>query len=757
MSEVIAILFLGLVCTVPGIAMTRILDPTSDKFRRALLSPALGLLLCFGVSGWLVILTGFWSSWGLLFGFALLNLVAIWVLKRGEVEGKELSPWLRLEAAMGIEVEAQLILNDDERNEVDRQHWFQGARSKVFPWSIMIAIIICLLPLILFKIPHGVDWIGFSFLSNRFLISGGLELPSPSIGNWTYPPAFPAMAAWLQSMSGLDAFRANQLLGQICLLAVLLGIAGAGDRHGAGAHMLLAMGFAAGLFAKTHDSGWPTIASQLGLVLGLLVLLRPNARRGKNHTLGFVIAVVSVAVIHPTGAIYLGALMFTHILIARSLSEHSRAFSRLLTTCAILLTIACVVILLLLAPRMIDSPVFSEYGWQGGRPMLVYTGLLFPLAMYAGFRLKHTVEGRLLLGWIAVLWLISVIHLAEGLEKIPILSLLSYSLYSMGMHAFHIPMAALVGLWWSNTTSLTQIEGENNLMVGTDPTPETWVAISLMAILVVQVISAQVALVMISSHDELLFSDEDDQKIMKRLEDLPAGSIVYSENSHWGYLYAAPSDVGLTSYPSLGLVDTEFSIQAEATLAIRQDKIDTLRELGITHAYTNPLGEMNIIISSSPWWRIIAEEGGSKLWALRNTLGVNSESHFIEIISDEMRLDPWKDLRYSNILDDEVAFLSEGSLSLNDLPDRLRGIDLSVNLVYCQGPDVTTSILDVKSSKAGCGMLSTTVEDTWVGSILIDVDGGGELWLNPLGLSGRSDRIIDETGSYLYLIELRPI
>ena len=33
-----------------------------------------------------------------------------------------------------------------------------------------------------------------------------------------------------------------------------------------------------GLFAKVLDSGWPTVLSQLGMVLGLLTLLDGNER-----------------------------------------------------------------------------------------------------------------------------------------------------------------------------------------------------------------------------------------------------------------------------------------------------------------------------------------------------------------------------------------------------------------------------------------------------------------------------------------------
>jgi len=35
--------------------------------------------------------------------------------------------------------------------------------------------------------------------------------------------------------------------------------------------------------------------------------------------------------------------------------------------------------------------------------------------------------------------------------------------------------------------------------------------------------------------------------------------------------------------------------------------------------------------------------------------------------------------------------------------------------------------------------------------------GGGNSWINPIGLSGRGDRIFDETGLRLHWIELRSV
>ncbi|PXF20641.1 MAG: hypothetical protein CXX71_05430 [Methanobacteriota archaeon] len=42
----------------PGLAILRVLDPGADRFRRMLLVPALSLMVSYGISGWMVILTG---------------------------------------------------------------------------------------------------------------------------------------------------------------------------------------------------------------------------------------------------------------------------------------------------------------------------------------------------------------------------------------------------------------------------------------------------------------------------------------------------------------------------------------------------------------------------------------------------------------------------------------------------------------------------------------------------------------------------
>ena len=109
---------------------------------------------------------------------------------------------------------------------------------------------ICLTPLLILERPMGVDWLGFATLSHRLAETGSLMLPEPNVGRWTYPPAFPALAAFLEQVTGMSPSDSVHLLGQLSLLAVLWGVVGAADRWGASATTLLALCLAPALFAK---------------------------------------------------------------------------------------------------------------------------------------------------------------------------------------------------------------------------------------------------------------------------------------------------------------------------------------------------------------------------------------------------------------------------------------------------------------------------------------------------------------------------
>ena len=765
-------LLLLLVSCLPGYALCKVLDGSADLWRKALLSPALGLLLIYGISG-LLVLSGLWTTMLMSAMILLLNTLALAHIKRRIDIEKKLTPWQKLEAVM----HGQILESEDQEitEEAGAQQWFQSRRSPLlFAIGSITVIGVFLLPFFQ-DLPFGVDWIGFSMLSGQLSSVGDLSLSGTNEGFWTYPPAFPALSAWIQEILELDTGRSVFELGHYSLVVILIGLAGALDHHGSGAHGLLALSLGFGLFAKAYDSGYPTVASQLGLVIGLLVLLRPSSTRGAHHTRGFIIAVICVALIHPTGAIYLGMLMAAHIFIGISLNKkHSENMQKLLLTCSILLTIAGAISILLLAPRMLDSAVFAEYGWQGGRPLLTFNAILLILGGIAGWKLRNTVEGRLLITWFAGLWILTSIHLIAGLESIPVLSLLSYTLYSMGIHAFHVPLAALLALWWSPTTGLTSLEEKRGLMsIGWDPTIPQRVSTVMTVFVLIGVVFANAIVWEISEHEELRPVTQGDLEIREKLSSLPDGSIVYSENAHWGHVYDSPSNVKLTSIPTLGLVQIDSSIHSKVTTAIMLDNTIAIKELGVNYAITSPIGTMGWIFAMSPYWIEIENIRGSKLWQF--TPLKDADVSKFSVVDEqsckdgcEMRIEPWNEHRFRTLenLSDNRAFIEQGTESEISFIHSGESIQNATTcLVYEAIGDIDDLIISYSGVQAievdtssgwnqQCWTMDYT-EENMTFTFDWDDDSKPDNWFNPTGLSGRGDRIVDTSGIRLHWLEIR--
>ena len=757
---------------IPGYALCKVLDGTADKWRKAMLSPALGLLLVYGVCG-LVVLSGLWT-WGFASAvILLLNTLAIAHLKRRINEEKGLTQWQKLEAAMhGMVMESD---DQDITDEVAAQQWFQSHRGKLgFTVGVILCFGVLLLP-VFQRLPFGVDWIGFAVLAGQISEHGNMLLTGVNEGSWTYPPAFPALAGWLGDTIGLDSGQAVFQLGHYSLAILLIGAAGAMDHHGAGGQFFITAALGFGLFAKAYDSGYPTVASQLGIVVGLLVLLRPSSSRGAHHTRGFILAVSCVALIHPTGMIYLGMLMIAHIIIGLSLKEeYGENLQKLLLACSIIITIVAAISIIFLAPRMLDAAVFAEYGWQGGRPLVTFNGLLLAFAIAAAWKLRKTVEGRLLVSWIALLWVLTSIHLIEGLQNIPVLSLLSYTLYSMGLHAFHIPLAALGALWLSPSTGLNSLDSERGLLaVNWDPATNQKISKILSSAVLVGVVLANIIALNIANHDELRPVTDGDLKIRTALENLPEDSIIYTENNHWGHIYDLSSDYQSTSIPSLGLLKIDSTIHPLATSAIKHDNITRITELGINYAISSPIGTIGWRLAESRYWSIIEDFDGSRLWQF-NPAG-NSQQSTLAPVNDtsckencEMRPAPWRDNRYAalgGMNPDSRAFIEEGENSQIRF-DLIRTafVGSKACMFFESVGDideftvlVNTQSSTVKNTDSGwhnhCFMLNETsntiaMEIFWHGST------SSSTWLNPSGLSGRGDRIIDTTGIRIHWIEI---
>lgn len=806
----------------PGLALTRLLDPTADLWRKVMLAPSLGLLALYGVAGWMVVALGIYDTTLLLVLLAIINLIATAILwERDIIRVRHLTPWERLELAddQGREVsdgEMRVRLESDVAREAAAQRALQERRPGWLPIAIGLAIGLCLLPLLLFEVPLGLDWIGFATLSHTLASTGELTLPPVSSGRWTYPPAFPALAALLETATGLSSADAVQLLGQWSLLWVILGLAGAADRWGAAAETLLGLGLAAALFAKAYDSGYPTVASQLGLVLGLLVLVRPAEERRRYHDVAFALSIISVAVIHPTGSLYLGTLLAAHLAVHRLARVGGAVhMARIIVLSLALLAVAVATVLLVFAPRLLERPVTAEYGWQGGLPLLIYHGpVLLILGVWSAWRFRTSLEGWLITGWLGGQWLLSFVHLLDGVSLHPLLTLMSYTLYSMALHGFHVPLAVLVGLLLARQPRLTPREREQvrnaeleallaeeteelreaelvadgdgatelevergpiEVLGVAEPAPR-WVLRSVMALVLVQLLLVQAALVLVAQHPELEALSAGDRRLAQNIE-LPEGSLVYNEVAPWGHLLGAPWALPRTAFPGLGLLEIDESVKAEANRAIAADDVVALRELGVSHAVTSPLGGLGWRLARSPWWALALDDEGSRLWALREVPFVGRTSSFLVPEADACgrgctwRPDIWDGFGHGHTNDwpDERPLVTDGSVAwvapmpveISQVPTRVylmlagpSGLDVTLELRF--GAEVVTRSW---VTSGGWEQFELRVERPYGPTLDVDVtvEGGGALWLNPLAVSGRDDVLFDRSGAYVHWVEVRPV
>ena len=344
----------------------------------------------------------------------------------------------------------------------------------------------------------------------------------------------------------------------------------------------------------------------------------------------------------------------------------------------------------------------------------------------------------------------------------------------MGLHAFHVPLAALVALWISPSTMLTSLEEEVGLLsIGWDPTIKEKLAKMLSASVLVGIFLANAVVFQISEHEELRPITSGDLTLREYLEKLPSGSIIYTENNHWGHFYDTPANIATTSIPTLGLVNVESTIHPLATSGILHDNITKIQQLGIDYAISSPIGTIGWKLAESRYWSVLEEADGSRLWQF-NLAGDSKQAMLAPVIDEscqdgcEMRVDPWRNHRFNTITNmnpDYRAFIEEGSdTSISfDLP-RTAFINSNACLFFESIGNIDSFSLELSSnnnivdaSKSGwhseCFMINQTTNQLTV-QIEWDSDTESSSWINPTGLSGRGDSVFDVTGIRIHWIEI---
>lgn len=727
-----ALLVLGLLTALPGLGLAKWLDATGGRFRAWCAAPALGLAAHGGVFGALVLL-GLWSFATACLATLLLQGVGAVLIRRATRQGPP----------------------------SDRSEWFRAQRSLHRTWLAGGIVGLALLPVFAAEVPQGVDWVGFTALAHHLMERGSF---TSALGHgWLYPPGLPAILAFVSQVTGLALPAVGLAVGQFTLVALMLGMMSAMDRHGAGAEAVLALVLAIGVFSKTLDSGWPTVASLALVPAGIGSVLDGEGPRWQIR-LALLIGAVVASLMHPSGALILVLLLVADVACA-GLSKGSLGRVRLDVLVLIGLALLLLGVVSLSQEVRLEAP-FAEYGWQGGWPMLAYGSPLLLLAGLAGWRLRGHFESRVLVVWLVLTWMLSLVHLLPEEARTPAISNLGAGLYAMGMYAFHLPAAALMALWWSDSTALrTDGSSPKVFVVGGDPCAPRSLAVGMVVLVCLGSVLATGAMVRLWEHEETVAVAPGDFEVAEHLRTLAGDEPVYAEQAPWGEAMVL-AGLNLTVGVDLGVHDGQHHVHLRATQAVLADDVTALQDLGIAWAISSPYGALGWMLERSPWWEVVHEASGSRAWALRSQ-PVDGFLGAAKVVDAScagagcaMRPDPWAAQRWSDphglgstrAVIDAPASVDLALLMPSGLPDEPVQVCLDVERL---------GMLDAAEVQIGAwtaDLAGPAGHDRFCGDTVpandarFSLDDPASRWINPAGASGRSDRLFDTSGLRIHAI-----
>ena len=732
----LALLALILSTVLPGFVISSYLLKSSKSSIKIASSPMIGLFFLFVIAGALQIL-GFFSPTFLVFLVIVLNVISVLLFRQ-----------------LGQDI--RYILG-----EVYSNH-FSEKSTRVFSCSFLLLSFLLLSPVIVFDIPYGVDWIGFSNILVALNQTGTMSFTEPNLGAWIYPPGFISAASLLSIFPNVNEFQALMILGFYSLFVIVLGVFAVGEKYNSGIFCGLMMFLGVGLFAKSFDSGWPTIASQIPVLVGLLILQESDFSVEIGNRLKLLLTILGAVIIHPTGAISLLILIFVVLFIQRN--KVSKRENKVVFIGLIFLFF---VVSSLLSSNLSNLEQFSEYGWQGGMVLIKFNAPLCLIAIYFMIKHQEDLSLNILSKWIIVTWIFSFLHLLPILQELPAFRLLGYLCYSMGLHMFHIPFALVsgIGLMLGLQLNHDKEESENHFNYFNSKQ-----AITLLFVCCFLVPIGMYALIQTEENKHHFATTFSTLELIEQVNSMEVDSVIYTENSHWGYLQIEELNFQTTSIPRLGLMVENNYIQSEATRAILSNDFQTLGVLGIEYAITSPMGSLHYSLIESGAWDVEIDIDGSRLWKLdANTSNTSIQSFSLSELNCGQKdctqvKDLWRDYRYNDQLqlgDNRVKLSHEATIHLPvDFVNQsgkacllyeVRGNVEEFNLVFSSNNKSTDATFDTSP-----GWHLDCAENISSGSIVIefDVQISNDIgFINPSGFSGRAEYLLEKPGIVLHHFE----
>ena len=622
-------------------------------------------------------------------------------------------------------------------------------------------VLFSLLPLVeawMSPFPHGVDWVGFSVLALHLQERGAMVALNGHV--WSYPPGFLALASSTSWLTGQAVWSSARWAGNIVLTALLLGLAGAFHRHGAGPHAVLASLLGVGLAAKVWDGGWPTVASLLVLPTAVMILLdRERSARARG-----VLAIVAVMtfLVHPAGALLLGALLAADVIVPVSSFDDAR---RRRLKVLLLMLLPAGFVLRALGPSSVED------GWQGGLAMVYWGGVLLPFAAFAASRLRHVREASLLTVWFVLVWGLSLVQVLPASMMGGVVQSVANATYAMALYAFVVPAAGLMALHWSPTTHFA-VEGvpRRPFVLGGDPHLPPRLGSILIFVVFLGAALATAMVAQLSHHDELLAVDADDFAVADALSALAGDAPVLVEQAPWGEAMAL-TGLNTSTGPDVGVHDGQPALHAQAIQAVLTDDATRLRELGVEWAISSPRGALGWMLERSPWWEVVHTSGAARAWHLREmpdaafagTVTIDGSS-CAAAEGCSLRPEPWSGQRWQDPhLLGPMRATVDGSamLHLEAPPSASLPASYSVCLhverlgtLSIATVGLGDAVLDL-AGPAGHELVCTT--SSMPSTLDVEVEVRAAPWVDPSAVSGRGDQLIEHGGLRFHAITLHLI
>ena len=589
-------------------------------------------------------------------------------------------------------------------------------------------------------IPFGMDWIGFAIIASEYgLANQGLIF---SEFNWWYSPALPALVTHVEFFTAQGYLNTTFDVGIAGFIALLCGLYGAFEQREVSFQMMVSMIVGIAIFAKFFDSGYPTVSSLIPISLAIFLYFSKQ-----DTTLTRSVLLVGNLLIHPTGFLYL--FIFYFAILLQSLRDESPNHAPQMNS-----RFVFIMVLLFLGFESVvrvfnvstDHWIEQEYGWQGGVPFLMFNVLLLLPALYCYLQCSKTRDIRLFSHWFLLLYLLSIIQYIGPFTPILLFGFLSQILYSMSLHAFHIPLAGIVALSFRTNNITFQQESLKWLKS---------------LILVALLIFPLVLVLQVTPLEQNKAIQSSDLELMERYS--THYDSLFSENAPWGYVWTDHESEFLGK-PTVGLAKFDSTTHTIALTAIRFNDVDTISNLGIDAVLTSPMGMLQWYLSTSEYWIEVDNIDGSRLWEF-NVEGTAMKWDIVHVSSEncfgcESRHDIWYEqhsIGHRLGFDGQTQFIEEGQFAEIHLQN-IAQQPQSMCLTYITHGSTGGIFILVNNEShrldSSAGYHRICIHKLDVQKFVIHWQHtSSSMYINPTGISGRGEHIVDSTGISLVAIE----